>query len=365
LVKELEGQIRLGVMNATPAVLTQVQAMTSAFRKGNVRADAVSVIARERFDLYLLIAEAGSDAAGQLKRQVMLAGLTPCLVLAIDESDALEDIALAAGAVDFLSWMALDVARLERSVFFALQRRHLIDALTMREICLAEAHERERQQLANALHDGPLQDLIGARFLLGALASSGTPEGQTNGDAVAEIQNSLQTVIQAIRALCSELKPPALGPFGLEKAIRAHMQGVLAHYPDLEVTLELAVEQQQLPEWARSALFRVLQQSVANVTQHAQATQLWVRLRLEGEQIHLTVADDGQGFEVPQSWLDFARTERCGLLMMQERVDALEGRMMVQSTPGSGTRVMVEVPLDQPPAPLPATLAPMAPDRNG
>ncbi len=93
-----------------------------------------------------------------------------------------------------------------------------------------------------------------------------------------------------------------------------------------------------------------------NVANHAQASHIWVRLRLEEEQVRLTVADDGQGFELPSSWLDFARTERCGLLMMQERVDALEGRMMVQSTPGSGTRVMVQVPSDQPALPLPCLL---------
>lgn len=358
MVKELDSQIRLGVMNATPAFLTQVHKMTSAFRKGSIDIEEVSEIALERFDLYLLFAPANSDDASELGRQVMLAGLTPCLVLAIDQNDALEDAVLAAGAVDFLSWTTLDAARLERAVFFALRRRHLIDAMTMREICLAEARERDRQQLANLLHDGPLQDLIGARFLLGALGSLDSQKGQTAGDVVAEIQNSLQSVIQAVRALCSELKPPALAPFGLEKAIRAHMQGVQARYPEMGVTLELAVEQQLWPEWARLALFRVFQESVANVIEHAQATQIRVRLWLQGEDLHLIVADDGQGFDPPQSWLDFARTERCGLLMMQERVDALGGRMMVQSTPGSGTRVMVQVPLDQPPVPLPATLLP-------
>jgi signal transduction histidine kinase len=364
VVKELDGQIRLGVVNASLTILTQVQKAVSAFRKGTARVEAVPEIALERFDLYLLVAETNLDAEHELRRQVVLAGLTPCLVLGRG-SYGLEDAAVAAGAVDFLSLTALDAARLEHAVFFALQQRHLIDAMSMRARCLAEARERERQQMANALHDGPLQDLIGARFLLGALATSDGPGGLAVKDTVAEVQNSLQAVIQAVRALCSELKPPALGPFGLEKAMRAHMQGMQAGYPDLEIALDLAVEQQLWPEWARLALFRVFQEGVVNVTRHAQATQLQVRLWLEEEEVHLTVADDGEGFDIPTSWLDFARTERCGLLMMQERVDALGGRMMVQSTPGSGTRVMVQVPLDQPPVPLPATSAPTAPDRNG
>ena len=168
------------------------------------------------------------------------------------------------------------------------------------------------------------------------------------------MQNSLQQVIQAVRALCSDLKPPALGPFGLEKAIRAHMQAFHARQPELNVTLELDVDHQVLPEWVRFALFRVYQAALENVVEHAQASQLWVRFALGDDAVRLTIADDGQGFELPATWLEFARDGRCGLLLMQERVDALEGRIVVQSTPGSGTRVMVQVPRQQPPLPVPA-----------
>jgi signal transduction histidine kinase len=289
-------------------------------------------------------------------RAVSQAGLTPCLVLAASDDETAAEVALAAGASDFLAMDALTATKFERAVQFCLQRRRQLDAVVAREMYLASARERDRQRLANALHDGPLQDLIGARFLLGALAA----EGSTG-----EIQDSLQSVIQTVRALCSDLKPPALGPFGLEKAIRAHIQTFQARSPQLSVTLELDGDNQRLPEWARYALFRVFQAAIANVAKHAQASQIWVRLLLEDEQLRLTVADDGQGFEVPDSWLDFARTARFGLLMMQERVDALHGRMVVQSTPGGGTRVMAFVPMDQPPVPLPAYLIPAVSDRNG
>jgi two-component system NarL family sensor kinase len=198
-------------------------------------------------------------------------------------------------------------------------------------------------RLANALHDGPMQDLIGTRFLLAAMSSD---------EVSSTIQNNLQSVIQDLRSICSELKPPALGPFGLEKAIRAHMQMFQVKHPDLQITLELDADQQKLPEWVRVALFRVYQALLANVHQHAQATSMWVRLRFDEQQVRLTVADDGQGFDIPNSWLEFARQDRCGLLMIQVRMDALRGRMMVQSTPGGGARVMIQAPLRQPTAPL-------------
>jgi signal transduction histidine kinase len=348
------------VLYATPAQLNQIVGWVADFRKGSASIKSVAEIGLEHFDIYLVVmpeplSSGNVEAQAELSSLVAQAALTPCLALGERDDEALVDAALAAGATDFLALPTLDATQLERSVQFGLRRRHVLDALSARETCLAAARERDRQQLANALHDGPLQDLIGARFLLGALPP---------GDLTADVQSSLQSVIQSVRSLCSDLKPPALGPFGLEKAIRAHMQGLQSRDPELDVTLELDVDNQQLPEWARLALFRVFQAAVLNVTKHAQASHVWVRLLLDEDQVRLTVADDGQGFALPSSWLDFARTERCGLLMMQERVDALGGRMMVQSTPGSGTRVMVQVPLDQPAVPLPVYLALAVQDRN-
>ena len=350
----LDETVRVGVLRATPVQLAQIEAWVADFRSGHPAVEAVDKIGLERFDLYLVILDAVTSAE-EFGRLVAQTGFTPCLALGSGDDDALVDVALAAGASDFLALPTLDAAQLERALQFGLRRRRVLDALSARESSLVAARERELQQLANSLHDGPLQDLIGARFLLGALAV---------GEDADEIQNSLQSVIQTIRLLGSELKPPALGPFGLGKAIRAHMQSLQARHPDLAVTLELDVDNQLLPEWARMALFRVYQAALSNVTKHANASHLLVRLSVDEQHVRLTVADDGQGFDLPADWLEFARTERCGLLMMQERVDALQGRMMVQSTSGTGTRVTVQVPVAQPLTSLPTYLASIAQERN-
>jgi signal transduction histidine kinase len=352
LVIRKEREVRLGIVGATSAYWAQIQEWTAEFRKVAVHIEAVSQIGPAHYDrehdLYLVVVEEGASTATELGELIAQMGLTPCLVLAVHDDGAWVDAALAAGAVDFLVWERMDATRLERAVQFVLRRRDVVGTLAARETYLAAARERDWLQLANALHDGPLQDLIGARFLLGALTTDGAAD---------DIQRSLQSVIQEVRSLCSELKPPALGPFGLEKAIRAHMQGFQTCYPNLEVTLELDVDTLQLSEWARLALFRIFQAALSNVDRHAQATHIWVRLWLDNEQVRLTVADDGRGFEVPDSWLDFAQRECWGLLLMQERADALRGQLVVQSTAGNGTRVMVQVPLHQPSVPLPKLLA--------
>lgn len=343
----LEKKVQLGIVGASPARVAQIQQWSNDFRKGSAIAEATSPSDTTRFDLCLIVAEAAQVDGIDLAEIILQAGRTPCLVLsALDNdkgNDLLVELALAGGAVDFLPWATLDAVRLEYAVRFGIRRRQVQQSRALREACMGAERERDLLRLANALHDGPMQDLIGTRFLLAAMSSD---------EMSSTIQSNLQSVIQDLRAICSELKPPALGPFGLEKAIRAHMQLFQAQHPDLEITLELDADQQKLPEWVRIALFRVYQALLANVHQHAQATHVWVRLRLDEQQVRLTVADDGQGFDIPSSWIEFARQDRCGLLMIQERVDALRGRMMVQSTPGGGARVMIQAPLRQPTAPL-------------
>ncbi len=347
----LDREIRLGIIGATPARVAQIQEWSSNFRKGTALAEATSPSDATRFDLCLIVTGAAQVDGTDLAEVILQAGRTPCLVLSApdnapdndEDSDNLDELALAGGAVDFLPWLTLDAVRLEYAVRFGIRRRQVQEARASRETCVGAERERDLLRVANALHDGPMQDLIGTRFLLAAMS----PDEMSS-----TIQDNLQSVIQDLRSICSELKPPALGPFGLEKAIRAHMQTFQTQHPDLQITLELDADQQKLPEWVRVALFRVYQALLANVHQHAQATHLWVRLRLDEQQVRLTVADDGHGFDIPDSWLEFAGKDRCGLLMIQERMDALRGRMMVQSIPGGGARVMIQAPLRQPTAPL-------------
>jgi signal transduction histidine kinase len=382
LVSARDGAVRLGVLAATQSQLTQIEGWVANFGKTTAVVEIAPEIGpkikteneNERFDLFLAVIAPNPAPETTLPSLVARAGDTPCILLASQDTNGLDDganngalmeaalldAALLAGAADYLPMSGMDAAQLERAVRFGMRRRQVVEQLKARENALAVAQERERQAVADALHDGPLQDLIGARFLLGALG----PEVPT-----ADVQESLQQVSKAVRALCSELKPPALGPFGLEKAIRAHMQTLQTRNPEIAVTLELDGEldgdQQQLPEWARVALFRIFQAAVQNVVQHSRASHLWVRLRLDSDEVRLTIADDGNGFELPANWLDFAQTEGFGLLMMQQRTDALHGRLMVQSSPGGGTRVGVQAPLDQPQRPLPAYLLYAAPERNG
>jgi PAS domain S-box-containing protein len=206
---------------------------------------------------------------------------------------------------------------------------------------LMESREAERVHLAQELHDGPVQELYGASFRLGALKEALLDETKLNDLAATQI--TIQQVIQTLRAMFSELRPPALAPFGLEKAIRSHAERFQTEHPELEVTLELMPDGQALPEPVRLALFRIYQEALNNVLRHAEANAVWIRFTLETAQAILEVQDNGHGFKVPQRWLELARQGHLGLVGISERTEAIGGELKIISTPGAGTTIRVVV----------------------
>jgi signal transduction histidine kinase len=205
-----------------------------------------------------------------------------------------------------------------------------------------ESREEERLYLAQELHDGPVQELYGLAYRLSGLEPALLDEA--NLAQLAGVQAALQRVIQTLRTMASELRPPTLAPFGLEKAIHSHAEHFQASYPELTVQLDLTPDGQALPERVRLALFRIYQEALNNIIRHASAHQVWIRFKVEAMQVILEVQDDGQGFEVPQRWINFARQGHLGLVGISERAGAIRGQLQIISAPGAGTVIRVIVP---------------------
>ena len=147
------------------------------------------------------------------------------------------------------------------------------------KIRLIESREEERLHLAQDLHDEPLQELYGMVYQLKDLEED---VNTTNGKKTIEnIDAMLIQVIETLRAICGDLRPPSLSPFGLEGAIRDHAERFSELHPDIEVKLDLMYDQQILSDRLRLGLFRIYQQAMANVIRHAHASQVIVRFRWE------------------------------------------------------------------------------------
>jgi PAS domain S-box-containing protein len=210
---------------------------------------------------------------------------------------------------------------------------------------LQNSMELERLRLAQELHDNPMQVLYSANYRLEELRTKTDPE---TGEALREVKDIIQGVLQDLRATAKELRPPTIFSFGLENAIRSHAYDVQEKHPHLEIQLSLAHDQQSLPDNVRLALFRVLQQALANVVRHADATEVRIHFSFDAEETHLEISDNGKGFTVPDNWIEFVREEHYGLAGAAERVNALGGVFKVESKPGNSTTVRVTIPWSEP-----------------
>lgn len=207
---------------------------------------------------------------------------------------------------------------------------------------LIQYRERERLLIAQDLHDGPLQELIGVEYSLEE--AKGMARGGPVEETIGAVCTTLRRIISEIRTFSSDLRPPTLIPFGLEKAIRSHAESFQEKHHGLRIQLELAQDKQVLPEKVRLALFRIYQELLNNVVRHAEASLVSVRFNLDAEKVELVVQDNGCGFEVPRRWIELARAGHLGLVGAQERAEAVGGAVRITSSPGEGTTVQIVVP---------------------
>jgi signal transduction histidine kinase len=133
--------------------------------------------------------------------------------------------------------------------------------------------------------------------------------------------------------------------FGLARAITAHADSFQGKHPDLRLHLEIEQDNAALPEANRLTLYRIYQEALNNILKHAQASEVWIRLRMEAHGAALEIQDNGEGFILPGQWLDLARQGHLGLVGMQERAEAVGGAFQVHSRPGFGTTLYVSVPV--------------------
>jgi signal transduction histidine kinase len=200
----------------------------------------------------------------------------------------------------------------------------------------ATLQEEERRRIARDLHDGLGQTLTGLRLRLQVLQqrSDLPPEA---GKALADALSLTDESIDETRNAVQRLAPPLLAELGLAAALRRHCQG-FAERTGLLVTCEV---QGDMPHASavEAACYRIAQEALTNVARHAQAESVSVRLDAAASGIHLEIRDDGCGFQPGGS-------PGRGLVGMRERAEVLGGTVALQTGPGQGVRVTVELPAE-------------------
>jgi signal transduction histidine kinase len=153
--------------------------------------------------------------------------------------------------------------------------------------------------------------------------------------------------IRLLRHIMTTLRPPAVVNFGLIAAIQSHIEDFRQRQPAIRVELVMPEEIPMLSEEVVLGVYRICQQAIYNIVQHAQADQIWVRFYSQDNLLSLEVEDNGIGFTMPANLVELPRRKHLGVVGMTERARAIGGELTVDSAPGQGTRVRMTLSLSQ------------------
>ncbi len=227
-------------------------------------------------------------------------------------------------------------------------RRHESNNARFLENTLA-ASERERSRVAADLHDGPIQDIAGVSYALGAIAPAVSAERKP---LMTEVQRTVQHAIESLRRLMVDLYPPDLDTARLPETLLS------LTVPLREQGIEVTTEVGELPELSSTTvttLYRVAREALANVGEHSQAEHLALTLAVahgrprSPVRVQLTITDDGVG--VDPSKLDRRAEGHLGLRLLRDRVESTGGTFSMTGLEGGGTVLQVELPADAEVAP--------------
>jgi signal transduction histidine kinase len=201
---------------------------------------------------------------------------------------------------------------------------------------LVEAQEQERRAISRELHDEVGQSLSALLMELGNLGAVAPGDAELRSH-VESIRKLAESSVNVVRNMALLLRPSMLDDLGLVPALQWQAREI-SKRTGMAVTVDAESVADDLPEEVKTCIYRVVQEALHNCARHAFARSVRIHVVEESGRIRLTVLDDGQGF-------DSVHTRGLGLLGMEERVTHLRGRFHLQSEPGRGTKLRIEIPL--------------------
>jgi signal transduction histidine kinase len=240
---------------------------------------------------------------------------------------------------------ALYILRLERQarVRYAelALRRGELQQLSAR---LVDAQETERRSISRELHDEVGQALGLLLMEVGRLSNQLANSDEKSREMLEHIKTVAERVVQTVRNMALLLRPSMLDDLGLVPAVEWYARE-LSRHGTMEVKVRAENATENLPDELKICVYRVIQEALNNAQRHALAKNAFVDLTQSEDAMRVKITDDGSGY-------DAKRSRGMGLLGMEERVKRLGGTITVDSRPGAGTTIAVELPLEAEPGPL-------------
>ena len=208
---------------------------------------------------------------------------------------------------------------------------------------VTRAQEEERKRIARELHDDTSQELVALSRRLDSFASTAKHLSAQDLSYLEELRQQTDKILGGVRRFGQDLRPSVLDDLGLLPALEWLTSDLTEHF-GINIAIGILGSPRRFPPETELTLFRIVQETLRNVWKHSEASRAWVAVDFGDDKTVLTITDNGKGFELPERIEDLASVGKLGLAGMQERAQLIGGRLMLQSEPGKGTIVTVEVP---------------------
>lgn len=222
------------------------------------------------------------------------------------------------------------------------QSRQMQEQLRHLSHQLLSAQEEERKTISRELHDEIAQTLTGINVQLGTLKLAAALDIKDLQKRISGTQRLVEESVRIVHKFARELRPSVLDDLGLIPALHSFVKS-FSERTHIRIRLRIFAGVEQLDPAKRTMLYRVAQEALTNVARHAHATQVEMHIEKLSDAVHMQIKDDGRSFSV-ERMLHGKKINRLGLLGMRERVEMVGGHFNIESAPGKGTAVEVQIP---------------------
>ena len=311
----------------------------------NNMAETIGIVKDDSFDIAFLDLtlpdSTGVDSVITLDR---LLPKTPIVVFSGLSTIEIAVEAISLGAQDYLVKGDFDHKLLAKSVQYCIERKKTMDELAQAKVnrqkliteITFQAQEKEKNELGRELHDNIGQILATVKIYLGIVMSGRSVEENLIGKSYEYVD----TAIEELRKLSHSLVAPSLSGHSLEKVLKELVEDINSfHRLQIQLSIDERLNQIDIDKNKELMIYRILQEQLSNIIKYSHANEASISLEMEKNTLHLTIADNGVGFDTS------ATTDGIGLKNIKSRVDHYSGTMNIISAPGNGCRIEISVML--------------------
>lgn len=229
---------------------------------------------------------------------------------------------------------------------FNLMAKTIMDKMRMERKHLSQiidAQENERKRISRELHDEIGQALTAIKFNLDRIDKDLPQTFPALRERVGEAKSLSSEVLSAMRKLSMDLRPTMLDDLGLIPTLRWYIQN-FSNRLNISSRFHAIGFEEKLPPQIETAFYRIIQEALNNIAKHSGANHVEISLEQRDAVISALITDNGRGFDLNRALGPESPERGFGIIGMQERVSLLGGKMDIQSSPGSGTRISIEAP---------------------